>query len=121
MFAVLHHMPGRRLRIDLLNQARHWLRPTGRLILSNWQFSNNVRMHARVLPWAGAGLNETDLDPGDHLVDWRRGGAGVRYVHEFTERELAEIAGESGFQVMDSFLSDGADHRSGLYQIWKPA
>ncbi len=120
-FAVLHHLPGRSLRLNLLTHARKWLLPGGRLILSNWQFSSNVRMKSRILPWFAAGITADDVDEGDHLVDWRGGTAGVRYVHEFRESELTELAAESGFTVVESFLSDGADRRSGLYQTWRPA
>jgi hypothetical protein len=34
---------------------------------------------------------------------------------------LSALASESGFTIRETFLSDGADRRSGLYQIWKPA
>jgi hypothetical protein len=66
-------------------------------------------------------MKDSDLDAGDFLIDWRRGRAGQRYVHEFREGELAGLAVESGFEVVESFLADGADRRSGLYQIWSPA
>ncbi|HET6845974.1 MAG TPA: class I SAM-dependent methyltransferase [Anaerolineales bacterium] len=120
-FAVLHHIPDRRLRLGLLEQARGWMRADGTFILSNWQFTANSRVRSRIRPWSTAGLNEKDVDPGDYLVEWRRGGMGIRYVHEFGEGELAELAEASGFKLEGSFVSDGADHRSGLYQIWRPA
>jgi SAM-dependent methyltransferase len=120
-FAVLHHIPGKRLRLDLLRLVQSWLRADGRFMLSNWQFSASGRMQSRIMPWSAVGMNDTDLDEGDHLIDWRRGGTGLRYVHEFGEGELAGLATESGFSVAESFLSDGADRRSGLYQTWKPA
>ena len=120
-FAFLHHIPGKSLRLDLLRLVHSWLRADGRFILSNWQFSASGRMQSRIMPWSAVGMNDTDLDEGDHLIDWRRGGTGLRYVHEFRESELAGLAAESGFSVVESFLSDGADRRSGLYQIWTPA
>lgn len=120
-FAVLHHIPGRSLRLGLLGQARRWTRPDGCLVLSTWRFSSNSRMRSRIVPWSTAGVDENDVDPGDYLVEWRRGGTGVRYVHEFDERELAGLAQATGFRVEESFLSDGADRHSGLYQIWRPA
>ena len=98
-FAVLHHLPGRSLRLDLLKRARRWLLPGGRLILSTWQFSSNKMARSRSLPWSTVGLSMDDVDGGDHLVDWRGGAPGVRYVHEFRESELAGLAAESGFSV----------------------
>jgi tRNA (uracil-5-)-methyltransferase TRM9 len=121
MFAVLHHIPEYSLRLGLVKQVRRWLQGGARLILSNWQFSASSRMRARIVPWSAAGLSVEDVDEGDHLIDWRRGGPGLRYVHEFDETELARLAEDSGFGVVESFLSDGADGRSGLYQTWQTA
>jgi tRNA (uracil-5-)-methyltransferase TRM9 len=120
-FAVLHHIPGRSLRLQLFEQARFWLLPRGRLILSNWRFSNSARMQLHILPWSAADVMPDEVDEGDYLIDWRRGTAGVRYVHEFSEGELAGLAQESGFKVVQSFVSDGVDRRSGLYQLWQRA
>jgi hypothetical protein len=53
-------------------------------------------------------------------VDWRRGQSGVRYVHEFSEAELSDLARETGFRALESFSSDGVDRRSGWYEIWTP-
>ncbi len=119
-FAVLHHVPGRIRRLELLRTARSWLEPDGRFFLSNWQLLSSERMRARVQPWSGAGLTEVQLDPGDFLLDWRHGSVGLRYVHQFDEAELGELAAASGFEQVESFYSDGADHRSGLYQVWMP-
>jgi hypothetical protein len=119
-FAVLHHIPGHTLRLSLLQEARGWLQPHGRLILSNWQFSTSPRMQARIVPWSALGMAADDVDTGDYLIDWRRGAPGVRYVHEFHHEELTALAAQSGFEVTASFLADGADGRSGLYQTWQP-
>jgi hypothetical protein len=60
-----------------------------------------------------------EVDEGDYLLDWRAGGSGLRYVHHFSEAELKALAAASGFRVMETFHSDGRDHRLGLYQIWE--
>lgn len=119
-FAVLHHIPGNDLRVALLRRARELLSPEGRLALSNWQFTSSSRLRERIQPWSriGTGL---ELDDGDYLLDWRRGQLGLRYVHEFDEPELSRLATECGFAVTETFYSDGADRRSGLYQWWRPA
>jgi SAM-dependent methyltransferase len=119
-FAVLHHIPGNDLRVALLRRARERLSPEGRLALSNWQFTSSSRLRERIQPWSsvGAGL---ELDDGDYLLDWRRGQLAFRYVHEFDEPELSRLAAGCGFVVTETFYSDGADHRSGLYQLWRPA
>jgi tRNA (uracil-5-)-methyltransferase TRM9 len=119
LFAVLHHLPGVDLRLQLLRKVRMLLEPGGRFMHSVWQFLNSPRLTARVQPWESVGLSPTDVDPGDYLLDWRQGGTGFRYVHHFSEPELAELAAQSGFEVRESFLSDGENHRLGLYQVWR--
>jgi SAM-dependent methyltransferase len=117
-FAVLHHIPGQDLRLEVLKTVRGLLAPGGRFILSNWQFLNSARLRGRVQPWEAIGLLESDVDPGDYLLDWRSGGTGLRYVHHFSEAELAALAGSSGFRVVASFYSDGREGNLALYQEW---
>ncbi len=118
-FAVLHHIPGEELRLDILRKIRELLNEDGRFVLSNWQFMNSEKWKARVQPWSLAKLDELDVDAGDYLLDWRRGGKGLRYVHHFSAEELYALAGKSGMRVSDSFVSDGEGGRLGLYQVWE--
>ncbi len=118
-FAVLHHLPGVELRLQILRKIRSLLPDSGQFIHSHWQFLNSPRLAERVQPWEAIGLSQGDVDPGDYLLDWRQGGTGLRYVHHFSEDELAELAAASGFEVDESFLSDGENHRLGLYQVWR--
>jgi SAM-dependent methyltransferase len=117
--AVLHHVPSEGLRIRLLGQAGSLLADGGRLTLSVWNFLASPRLRKRIVPWEEAGLAERDLDPGDFLLDWRRGGRGLRYVHHFTEPELAALAAAADFRVISSYLSDGGLGLLGRYQVWE--
>ncbi|MEW5828935.1 MAG: class I SAM-dependent methyltransferase [Chloroflexota bacterium] len=119
-FAVLHHLPGNALRLDLLKTVHGLLAPGGRFVHSNWQFLNSERLRRRIQPWSEVGLGEADVDPGDTLLDWRSGGRGLRYVHHFSEAELSELAAASGFRVLDTFYSDGREGDLALYQTWQP-
>ncbi len=62
------------------------------------------------------------VDDGDALLDWRaeEGTTGYRYVHQFTEEELASYAKESKFKVVNTFYSDGREGNLALYQVWLP-
>ncbi|KPL83786.1 hypothetical protein SE15_00565 [Thermanaerothrix daxensis] len=126
MFAVLHHLPGQVHRQRLLAQVRTRLNPGGHLVLSVWQFQNSPRLLARRQPWARVGIDTADLEPGDTLLDWRhalpgqREQVGLRYVHAFSHEELHHLAQASGFEVEETFESDGEGGRLGLYQIWRP-
>ena len=120
-FAVLHHVPSAHLRLNILKKVHQLLAPAGRFIHSEWQFLNSPRLRARVQPWERIGLTGRDVDTGDYLLDWRRGGEGLRYVHHFDEAELAELAVASGFRAAETFYSDGENGRLGMYQIWQKA
>jgi len=118
-FAVLHHIPSLELRLQIIQQIREHLKPEGMFIHSNWQFLNSPRLKARIQLWESIGLKETDVDANDYLLDWRRGGHGLRYVHHFDESELAELANAGGLEIAETFYSDGENKRLSLYQIWK--
>jgi tRNA (uracil-5-)-methyltransferase TRM9 len=117
-FAVLHHIPGEELRLKILKKIPALLAGNGRFIISNWQFLNSARLKARIQPWSAAGLSDADVDEGDYLLDWRDGGKGLRYVHQFSAQELSGLAEQAGLRVSESFLSDGETGNLGLYQIW---
>ncbi|MGC8856100.1 MAG: class I SAM-dependent methyltransferase [Anaerolineae bacterium] len=120
-FAVLHHIPGQALRLDMLRTVHRLLAPQGYFIHSNWQFLHSEKLHQRIQPWETIGLPSAAVDPGDYLLDWRHGGHSLRYVHHFSEAELATLAAQSGFRLAESFYSDGEGGRLGLYQIWEKA
>jgi SAM-dependent methyltransferase len=119
-FAVLHHIPSAELRLDILRVVHQLLKEDGIFLHSNWQFLNSEKLKARIQPWQAVGLDDSDVDPEDYLLDWRSGGKGLRYVHHFDEQELGDLAEESNFTVVDTFYSDGETGDLGLYQIWRP-
>jgi tRNA (uracil-5-)-methyltransferase TRM9 len=118
-FAVLHHIPSQRLRLDILKTIHKLLASDGRFIHSNWQFLNSPRLRQRVQEWNEAGLTEAEVDEGDFLLDWRSGGTGLRYVHHFGEAELAGLAESSGFEIAETFYSDGKEGDLAIYQDWR--
>ena len=118
-FAVLHHIPSVELRLQIIQKVHGLLNPDGMFIHSNWQFLNSPRLKARIQPWGSVGLKQTDVDANDYLLDWKRGGKGLRYVHHFDESELAGLAKAGGFEIVEAFYSDGENKRLSLYQIWK--
>ena len=118
-FAALHHLPGRQLHLRVLNAVRELLSTGGQFIHSNWQFLNSKRLRNRIHPWEEIGLQESDVEPDDYLLDWRRGGFGLRYVHHFSEEKLHLLAVETGFRVAETFYSDGETGDLGLYQVWE--
>jgi SAM-dependent methyltransferase len=119
-FAVLHHIPSRDLRLDILRIVNQLLKADGRFIHSNWQFLNSEKLRARIQSWESANVSASSVDRGDYLLDWRNGGQGLRYVHHYDPRELEELARDSHFHILDTFSSDGDTGDLGLYQVWTP-
>ncbi len=120
-FAVLHHIPGKDARIGLLNAVHRLLAAEGEVHLSVWDFLSSERLRDRIVPWEELELTAGEVDAGDYLLDWRRGGSGLRYVHHFTKDELAELAEENSFEVIETYHSDGENGRLGFYQVWQAA
>ncbi|MEI7847608.1 MAG: class I SAM-dependent methyltransferase [Chloroflexota bacterium] len=118
-FAFLHHVPDVNLRQSILQKIQLLLEPKGKFIHSNWQFLNSEKLKRRIQPWETINLSATDVDENDYLLDWRSGGSGLRYAHHFSTQELETLAHRTGFQVKETFCSDGENNRLGLYQIWE--
>lgn len=118
--AVLHHLPGRALRVQVLRALRQQLSPEGWLGLSVWNLTRSPRLKARVYPWEYVGLSWRQVEPGDLLVDWRHQGRAWRYIHQFTLPELETLLRASGFRLGQTFLADGEGQRLGLYVIAYP-
>ncbi len=124
-FAVLHHLSGRLTRERVLAQVSALLPSGATFIHSVWQFQHSPKLLRRVQPWSLAGIDESELEPGDTLLDWRHGltddakQPGLRYVHLFDRAELAALAENAGFNVVGEFESDGQGGRLALYQVWQ--
>ena len=101
----------------MLRQARQLLAPGGVLIVSYWQFLDEARWQERVLSWETVGLTARDVEAGDALLDWRRDGPGLRYVHHVTPAEASDLARAAGLQVSESYYADGQSKRLNLFQI----
>ena len=116
-FSVLHHIPGQHRRIQLLRNINTALKPRTLCALSVWQFLQLSRFRRKIVPWEQIGLTKTAVDPGDYLLDWHRGGHGLRYVHHFEPSELHVLCTRAGFKVVKSFHSDGENNALGFYVV----
>jgi hypothetical protein len=116
----MHHIPGDQNRLALIHNIRRQIADGGRFFHSNWQFLRSERFKDKILPWSSVDIEEDQVDQGDYLLDWRRGGMGIRYVHHFTVEELSRLAGEGGFMITESFYSDGKEGDLSIYQLWEP-
>jgi SAM-dependent methyltransferase len=118
--AVLHHVPGFDLRARVLGEIAGLLADEGYVILSTWRFLAHGRMRQKVVAWDNVGIDDADLDPGDFLLDWKRGGRGVRYCHLIDEKEVMQLADASNLTVRKMFRAGGREGDLSLFAILDP-
>ncbi len=119
--ALLHHIPSFDLRARLLQEIAALLEPAGRLILSTWQFLTSPRLRERIAPWNEVGIAEEDLETGDYLLEWRRGGRGLRYCHLIDREELGRLARVAGLTLQKTFPVGGRRGDLNLVAVLRPA
>jgi tRNA (uracil-5-)-methyltransferase TRM9 len=117
LIAVLHHVPGKAERMRILGQARDLLSPTGKILLSAWQFPESERMREKIVPWSTVGIDDKELEPDDTLLRWKRGGIGYRYCHWINEIELHALVQASGLSLLETFRSGGYEGNLSLYGV----
>ncbi len=113
--AVLHHIPAYQVRLHLVQRAARLLAPQGTLALANWQFLRVPRLRQRIRPWEELGLDPAQLELHDYLLDWRREGEGLRYVHWIDEEETRRLITDAGLVLDQMFYADGHDNALTLY------
>ena len=116
-FAVLHHMPGYALRVQVMQALAAHMATEGLLILSNWQFLTSQRFAQKLIDWQTVGLTAAEVEPGDALLPWQQGGYAVRYVHQVDEAEMQRLAAAVGLRVIAHFLADGKEGNLNLYTV----
>lgn len=115
--STLQHIPGRDNRARLLGEMGSHLAGGGRIILANWQFLRSERQRRKILPWFEAGIDPGQVEFGDYLLSWERGGSGRRYAAHLDEAATRDLAAAIGLRVVDHFLSDGREGDLNLYAI----
>jgi len=118
-FALIHHLPGAEQRLRFVRQAAGLLEEGGAMAVSVWDFLSSPRFRGRIVPWETIGLTEGDVEEGDYLLDWRRGGHGLRYVHLFSEDGLASLAQSCQLRTIETYRSDGQNRRMAMYALWQ--
>jgi hypothetical protein len=115
--SVLHHIPTATARRGVLTDLAHLLAEGATCAISVWQVLHRERFRRRLVSWSDVGIDASDVDEGDLLLDWRRGGRGLRYVHHFDLEELQADCEEAGLTVTGHYRSDGDTDDLGLYVL----
>ncbi|MEL7238358.1 MAG: class I SAM-dependent methyltransferase, partial [Planctomycetota bacterium] len=120
LFGVMHHVPTFERRRALLQRALARVAGGGRLVVCFWQFAPEGEPRVAVAPWAEAGIEPSDVDPGDFLVRWRRGGQGLRYCHHCSPADIDALVAQLDADTVDHFKSDGASADLNMYVTLRP-
>jgi 2-polyprenyl-3-methyl-5-hydroxy-6-metoxy-1,4-benzoquinol methylase len=105
--AVLHHLPGKRLRVEALKQCRNKINADGEIFITVWnmwspkwqkkKFRQNI-FKFFLLKLIG----KNKMDFGDILIDWKNSEGQVisqRYYHAFTKRELKKLTRAADLKI----------------------
>ena len=66
-------------------------------------------------------LKDSQVEPGDYLLDWRRGGRGLRYCHLVDADEVQHLACASGLVVVDTVRAGGREGTLSLVTVLEHA
>lgn len=115
--ATLQHIPGRVNRVRLLADMTDHLAANGKIILSCWQFLSNDRQRRKLRPWSDIDIGPQDVELGDYLLSWQRGGRGLRYVAYIDINEIEVLANLANLRIVSQFVDDGREGNLNLYTV----
>ena len=114
--AVLHHIPGKDLRLKTLREINRVLKPGGVLVMTSWnRWQNEYNRH--IFKYTLLKLfGKSELDFKDFYLPWM-GGKAYRYYHAFTLGEVKRLVKKSGLKLEENYLAkfDGAKVSSLAY------
>lgn len=115
--SAMHHIPTFARRQALLRELLQHVKTDGYVIIGNWQLLDSKRQRRKVLDWSTVGLTAADVEAGDYLVSWQRGGFGYRYVNLIDEAQTAALLQGTNARVVRQFRADGREKNLNLYTI----
>jgi len=114
MIAVLHHIPSKKLRLQILKNIHNVLAPGGKLIMRNWNLFNRQtakRYYKRLLDFPYK-ISRGSWSFKDAFIPWKgTGKQKFRYVHSFTKGEMQKLLREAGFKDINSYYESYSSFR----------
>jgi SAM-dependent methyltransferase len=115
LFGMLHHVPGAERRQSLVKTLAKCVAPDGLLIFTCWRFYEYPRFRERIVPMP----NDLKPEPGDYLLDWRRGSTALRYCHHVDDHELKRLIDATRLRPILQYRADGRSGDMNLYVVLK--
>ena len=108
LVATLHHIPSQKLREKVLINVKSVLKPNGKLLMTNWNLWQK-RYLKYIIKYTLlkmsdpdkeviSGIEVKDLDLQDVFIPWRK--KYQRYIHAFTENNMARLLKKTGFEII---------------------
>ena len=101
--AVLHHIPGRDLRVAAIRQLKNKVKKDGKIIISVWRLWKNTKTRRLALKFALLKLiGKNKMDWGDIIFSWKnnvRRELSKRYYHAFSLREFKNTVKNAGLEI----------------------
>ena len=101
--AVFHHIPSKKIRQQVLNEARRVLKPNSFLIITVWNLWQRKTAWQLLLKHTALKLiGRSKLDFKDIFYPWKNSEGKVlaqRYFHLFTKTELKRVAKKANFKI----------------------
>ncbi len=114
-FGGVHHVPGAGGRLAFMQRLAAGVAPRGVMAFAAWRFMESEKLRSRLADWPA----EYDREPGDHLLDWRRGERALRYCHYVDDAEHARLVAATGLTEVNTYRADGHDGRMNRYSVLK--
>lgn len=112
--AVLHHLPGKDLRLKALQEVKRVLKPNGILVMTNWNRYKKESLSSIIDYTFKKLIGKSELDFKDIMLPWQNGKA-YRYYHAFTLGELKKLIKQSGLNLQDNYLAEWSGKRAKKY------
>jgi tRNA (uracil-5-)-methyltransferase TRM9 len=123
VYATMHHIPKFEHRLKIMESLPKLLNPGGLMHVSFWQFGEFSRYHRKIgFTPDLVGMAATDMEPGDYIMSWDRGGRAYRFCHWARSEEIEKynVAIKSqGLELVKTYRADGRENNQNLYYLWE--
>lgn len=128
LFGVMHHIPDRNFRRQLLSRAANCLALSGLLVFTTWQYLDVPRLSRRVLSRESKQVKDIatkynfdlkEFEIGDNILDWHKGKVAYRFSHYYTEEEVLNLTSSLNLELVTSYQADGKEGNVNKYYIMK--